>query len=114
MKRVGLLAIALGCLLAAAPIAHGGGAHAARAVTIGDNYFRPHTITLSKGATITWRWRGDNRHNVYFTSGLRSGRPRRCGARRSGSCTRRFRKSGRYGYVCTFHGSMTGRVVVRR
>jgi plastocyanin len=85
---------------------------AATPVSIGDNYFKPRKVRVRRGASVTWRWRGSRRHNVYFTSGTR--RPRTCAARRTGRCTRRFGRAGVYGYVCTFHGSMTGRVVVRR
>jgi plastocyanin len=114
MKRLIPLVAILSCLVVAAPAALGGGAHAASTAKIGDNFFRPRTLTVSKGATVTWRWRGRRQHDVYFTSGPSSGRPRRCGVKRHGSCTRRFRKTGRYGYVCTIHGSMTAKVVVRR
>jgi plastocyanin len=81
-------------------------------VSVGDNWFRPRSLTVTRGAAVTWRWRGRRRHDVFFLAGQR-GRPRPCAGRRSGSCTRRFPREGRFKYVCTFHGTMSGAVRVR-
>jgi plastocyanin len=75
-----------------------------------DNYFRPRISSVKRGAVVRWTWRGRSRHNVWFVSGRRQ--PRNCGARRRGSCERTFRRVGTYDYVCSFHGSMTGRIKV--
>ena len=124
MKGTGARVVCCALLLAAAavvPVVNGREASAATApsaraaataVAIGDNYFKPRRVWVRRGASVTWRWRGDRRHNVYFTAGPRH--PRTCGARRSGRCARRFRRAGVYEYVCIFHGSMAGRIVVRR
>lgn len=85
---------------------------AAPGVSIGDNWFRPRSLGVPRGAAVTWRWRGRRRHDVFFLPGQR-GRPRSCPARRSGSCTRRFPHPGRYSYVCSLHGTMSGAVRVR-
>jgi plastocyanin len=84
----------------------------ARAVSVGDNYFRPSRVRVRRGGAVTWTWTGRARHNVYFVGGPR--RIRTCRARRHGRCTRRFTRRGAYRYVCTFHGSMVGRVAVIR
>jgi plastocyanin len=81
-------------------------------VSIGDNWFRPRSLAVARGTAVIWRWRGRRRHDVFFVSGG-SGRPRRCAPRRSGSCTRRFPRRGRFEYVCTFHGSMSASLRVR-
>jgi len=86
---------------------------ASRRVSIGDNWFKPRATAVNKGSSVTWSWRGHRRHNVFFYSGLPAGRPRSCPTRRSGTCTRRLRRAGRYGYVCTLHGTMVGSVRVR-
>jgi plastocyanin len=84
----------------------------AERVGVGDNFFRPRSVRVRKNARVVWAWTGRRKHDVRFVSGLRSGRPRRCYARRTGTCTRPFRRRGTYGYVCVFHGTMTGRVRV--
>ena len=85
---------------------------AAPGVSVGDNWFRPRSVTVGRGAAVTWRWRGRRRHDVFFLPGRR-GRPRACSPRRTGSCTRRFARTGRFPYVCRLHGSMAGAVRVR-
>lgn len=78
-------------------------------VAIVDNHFRPRLVTVPPGRAVRWRWAGRRRHNVWFERG-----PRMCPTRRSGRCTRTFHKTGAYDYFCTLHGSMTGRVRVRK
>jgi plastocyanin len=77
-------------------------------VTIGDNHFAPRKVSVGAGTSVTWAWRGSRRHDVYFIRG--PARIRSCPARRSGTCKRSFPRAGFYDYVCTFHGTMAGRV----
>ncbi len=100
-------------LLAIAALALPGPHAASRTVAIGDNWFKPRIVAVKKGGSVTWAWRGHRRHNVFFYSGPRAGRPRSCSARRRGTCTRRFRRTGSYGYACVLHGTMVGAVRVR-
>ena len=93
------LAILLAALAPAAPAQ----------VAVKDNAFRPRTVAVRAGQSVTWRWTGRNRHDVWFEDG-----PRRCPRKRTGKCTRRFRERGSFEYFCTLHGSMTGLVRVRR
>jgi plastocyanin len=79
-----------------------------------DDAFRPRTLTVGRGQAITWTWRGLRQHNVTFVAGPAPGRPAACSTRRSGRCTRRFPRAGRFDYVCLLHGGMSGRVTVRR
>jgi plastocyanin len=97
----------LAAAAAPAPVA------ASAPVAVTDRGFRPRALTIRRGRAVTWAWTGRRRHDVYFVSGPRRGRPRSCARRRSGTCTRRFPVAGTYGYVCTLHGTMTGRVSVR-
>ena len=104
----------VGAVVLAAP-AFGGDAEtsANKNVTVGDNYFKPRSVSVSVGDTVTWKWAGKRRHNVRFRS--KSGRPKGCGpsgGTKTGSCKRAFQKAGSFGYICTLHGSMTGKVNV--
>jgi plastocyanin len=96
-----ILQAALAVLAVAAP--------APAQVSVVDNAFKPRLVTVRPGRAVRWRWMGARRHNVWFERG-----PRTCRTRRSGSCTRTFQKVGTYDYFCTLHGSMAGRVRVRR
>jgi plastocyanin len=86
-------------VLAAAPAA------AARKVSVGDDYFgrssTPPTVTVSKGATVQWNWKGTRQHNVVAT---RKGRTRfQSALKRSGSYTRKMTVRGTYRIVCSIH-----------
>jgi plastocyanin len=105
MKALALLAV-----LAGLSSAHGA---AATRVKVGDDFYRARTVHVSRAATVSWHWAGHRRHDVYFVSAPRGAKPKRCSTRRRGNCSRTFRKRGRYSYVCTLHGEMTGKVIVR-
>ncbi len=82
-----------------------------RVITIKNIAFNPGKVTVAKGALVAWRYRdGLTFHNVTAAGRrFRSSRDRRDGVHRV-----RFRRSGRYRYMCTLHGlAMKGVVVVR-
>ena len=102
MRRIIAPLIAAGVCAAAAAPAHGAGA----TVRVADNVFKPKTATITRGASVTWRFVGDRRHNV-VGNGFRSA------TKDSGTYRRRFARRGTFRYRCTLHDGMTGRAVVR-
>ena len=88
---------------------------ATKRVAVDDYFFKSKSVAVKRGGVVTWIWRGSDDHNVVFTSAPRRvKKPKRCGTRSSGKCSRRFRRRGTYRYVCTLHASsMTGKVRVR-
>jgi plastocyanin len=72
---------------------------ATRSVTVGDNFFRPRSLSVSSGTVIRWRWTGNGSHNVVssgagrFNSGLKT----------SGTFQRRLSRRGTYRIVCSVH-----------
>jgi plastocyanin len=79
-------------------------AGATRNVKIGDDYYvragSPPTVTVSKGTTVKWNWRGRRQHNVVVQSGPASFQSK---LKRSGSYSRKLRKRGTYKIVCSIH-----------
>jgi plastocyanin len=107
MKRLIVLAPALAACAALAVPALA----ATRSVKIGDNFFSPKAMTISKGTTVRWTWTGRAPHNVTVASGpqrFRSGN--KTG---KGSFTHRFTATGRYRIVCTIHPGMQQTIRVR-
>jgi len=94
-------------LVAAAGLtaAFSAGATSAVRVKVGDNYFVKRsgvpTVTVSKGAKVTWRWTGHSLHNVHVTKG-----PVKfaSSSKTSGTFSKRLRKRGTYTIICTIHG----------
>ena len=79
---------------------------ATKGVRVADNFFSPSSLTIRKGDRIKFAWRGRNTHNV-------RGAGVRCPFQKSGSCTRSFRKRGRFTLVCDAHSGMKMRLRVR-
>ena len=88
---------------------------ATKRVAVDDYFFKAKSVTIRRRSVVKWIWRGSDDHNVVFTKAPRGvKKPKRCGTRSSGKCSRRFRRRGTYGYVCTLHATtMTGKVRVR-
>src|SRR3954454_9796417 len=42
---------------------------ATRTVKIGDNFFKPKSLSIKRGTTVRWTWTGSAPHNVTVTSG---------------------------------------------
>jgi plastocyanin len=69
-------------------------------VQLKDNVFAPTRITVKKGTTVRWVWKGKAPHNVKVTRG-----PVKFGSKTQvkGSFSRRLTKAGTYSIVCTIH-----------
>ncbi len=102
-------------LLALVPLAFAPGAAAGaagtRTVVLQDIAFKPGTVTINRGSSVSWRW-DDGRvaHNVRSV-----GSRRFAGSALKSTGTHRvtFRKAGTYRYTCTVHPGMDGTVRVR-
>ena len=82
-------------------------------VIVHDDHFHPGTVTVARGSSVSWRWTGENPHDLRFRRTRGLPRIRAAGMRRSGAVRRKFSRRGTYRYLCTLHEGMTGRVRVR-
>ena len=84
-------------------------ASASRSASVNDNFYRPSRITIRRGTTVVWTWRGVIQHTVTDTK-------HRFGSRvmTSGSYRHKFGRAGTYTLYCTRHPeTMRMKVVVR-
>ena len=101
MRKLIVIALTLGCLGVLASVAM-----AARSVKVGDDYYVRSsgvpTVTVTKGTTVTWRFKGSNPHSVTVSKG-----PRKfdSGVRTGGSYKRKLTRTGTYTIYCTVHGA---------
>jgi plastocyanin len=108
-----LVGLTLGATSAAAPALEEPGATTATTrVLVKDNFFEPRSLSVRRGARVTWMWRGKNAHNVTFTKVPRGASKRGADTRRRGRFTRSFGKPGLYKYVCTNHYGQRGSIEV--
>ena len=103
-KLVALAAVVPASLALAAP------ASAAKTVRVGDDFFRPATLSVKKGTVVRWRFVGDSPHNVTVTRGPQKFRS---STKTSGSYRKKMRRKGRYTIVCTIHPGMDMKLRVR-
>lgn len=93
------LALTIALLAAAAPAAA-----ATKNVKIGDDYYvrlgSPPTVTVAKGTTVKWNWRGSRQHNVVVQKGPVSFQS---ALKRSGSYRKKMKRRGTYKIVCSVH-----------
>ena len=76
-----------------------------------DNFaFNAQTITVAPGSTVTWVNEDDAPHTVVADDG-KSFRSRTLDTGEKFSFT--FNTAGTYGYFCSVHPHMTGKVVVK-
>ncbi len=81
---------------------------AASEVKIDNFNFVPETLTIAAGTTVTWTNHDDIPHTVVSTDGLFKSKAR--DTNETFSYT--FTKAGSYGYYCSLHPRMTGKIVV--
>lgn len=77
-----------------------------RKVGVYNNYYSPKSITVSKGTKVKWIWK-EGTHNVVgkgWASPVKS---------KGATWSRKFKRKGRFPYVCTFHSGMNGVVRVK-
>ena len=114
MKRV-MVAGVVALLVSAAPAV---GA-SKKTVKVGDNFYTPKTLTVSKGTTVTWKWPGFDEagdvHDVKLKSGPKGVKKFQSeSASTDYSFKRRLTVAGTYRLVCTLHEEMTQTIKVRR
>lgn len=116
MRRATTTVALLG--LAAAPLAATtvAGAAATRQVSVKDSFFQRQKLTISKGDTVRWNFRGSLGHDVFFKSKSVQPRSREMrSTKTSGTYRLTFRKAGTYSYIRTVHvgDRMRGTIVVK-
>jgi plastocyanin len=72
-------------------------------ITVGDNFFKPATKTVSKGTTVKWVFKGKIVHNVTVSKGPQNFAST---TKQSGTFTHKMTKKGTYTIVCTIHSGM--------
>lgn len=104
-------AVLLACGSSTSVSTDGGGTSAgpgSNAVSVEDNSYGPAMLTVAVGDTVTWTWKGANRHSVTFDDGTASP------TQSSGTFVRVFSSTGTYPYHCVVHGvAMSGTVTVQ-
>lgn len=111
-RRSAVASLALVAALTAGPLAAApAGAGTTVQVRIKNIDFSPRTVSIRRGASVTWRFLdAETPHNVTSRGTKRF---RSSPTKKSGTYTVRFTRAGTYRYVCTIHFNMAGKVVVR-
>jgi plastocyanin len=73
---------------------------ATKTVQVKDNVFVAKKITVAKGTTVKWVWKGKAPHNVTVTKGPARFRST---TQVKGSFSKKLTKKGTYNILCTIH-----------
>jgi plastocyanin len=76
---------------------------ATRSVSLRDNVFSPRTLTVRRGDTVKFTWRGSNPHNIRTTSRPRGASAITAPVKESGTYRKRLTRRGTYRLLCTIH-----------
>jgi plastocyanin len=80
-------------------------------VTVKDDRFAPKSLTISKGTTVRWVWRGSSPHNVTVKSGpAKFASP----TQKKGAYSKRLARAGTYRLYCTIHGTKQSMTITVR
>jgi plastocyanin len=83
---------------------------ATKTVTVKDVFYSPRSLTVGKGTTVKWVWRGKLRHEVFVTRGpAKFHSPLKA----KGTYSRRLTRKGTYTIVCRIHPGMGMTIKVR-
>ena len=107
MKRLiaPLLAVAAAAALLAVPALA-----ATKTVDLKDNFFTPKSMTVKKGTTVKWVWKGKAPHNVTVRSGPVKFRS---STQTKGTFSKKMTRKGTYKLHCTIHPGMDMTLRVR-
>jgi plastocyanin len=73
---------------------------ATKSVQVKDNKFAPTSITVKRGTTVKWAWKGSAPHNVTVTKGPVKFHSK---TQTSGSYSKKLTRKGTYSILCTIH-----------
>ena len=82
-------------------------------VIVKDNYFEPRSVEVLEGGVVTWKWHGQNRHNIRFTKVPDGASRKGARTRDQGRWKKTFKREGVYRYVCRLWSGMRGSVSVK-
>lgn len=109
MRKIAILALALGSLLATqAAAADTAQVSATKNVGIVNFAFKPGTLTVAKGTTVEFENQSNTAHTATRNSG---GFDKRLAPGKSFSV--RFQQRGSFAYHCKIHPFMKGKIVVQ-
>ncbi len=109
MKALITVVAGAALLVSAAPVQ--GAASKSKTVALGDNYYAPKTLTVSKGTTVVFKWPGYDEAGDVHDVKLKSG-PKGAKAFKSESAStdysfkRKLTVAGTYKIICTLHDDM--------
>jgi plastocyanin len=115
VKRLTVIGVAL--LVGAAPAPVLGATK--KTVNVGDNYFTPKTLAVSRGTTVTWKWPGFDEagdvHDIKLKSGPKGVKKFQSEAASTDyAFKRKLTVPGTYKIMCSLHEEMTMTVKVRK
>jgi plastocyanin len=77
---------------------------------VADNYYRPPKLTVNRGETLTWQFRGSKPHTITVANGPR-GFSSLYSGQVGGTARFKFEVPGTYRLTCLVHPTSMGQTV---
>ena len=118
MKLRAVVVLTGAAVFAAAPV-QGAVKPKGKTIKVADNFYAPTTVTVDRGATVTWRWPGFDEagdvHDVKLKTGPKGVKKFASeSASTDYSFKRKLTVAGTYKLICTLHEEMTMTIKVRK
>ena len=79
-------------------------------VQVGDDFFDPTSVSIAKGAKVTFKWIGTDKHNVTKKKGPGGSFSSDTTDQTGFKYKHKFKKAGTYKLICTVHEDMKMKV----
>ena len=99
------------CLAAAGLVAAPSAFAATKTVKVGDNFFSPKKLTVTRNTTVRWRFVGESLHTVTVLKGPVKFNSK---ALRTGSYSKKMTRKGTYRIICSIHPDVQKMTLVVR
>jgi plastocyanin len=105
---VALIALAVGAIAATGAVGVFAKGQRPEKVKVLDDFYSPDNVKVKKDGKVRWKWGDDfNSHNVTLKKGPNGVKKRKFTSQTSSdegfTFTKRFKKPGKYHFICTIH-----------
>jgi plastocyanin len=110
--RLTLATVLAAGLILVAVLGGSASGRSSKKVEVGDDFFNPTSLSISKGTKVKFNWTGSDEHDVVKKKGPGPGFSSGATDADGVNFTHKFKKTGTYKIICTIHEDMKMKITV--